>query len=111
MPRALLVAIFFLCACSSSSNESSPDGGACPDVSGTWTVTAHCDSSLVGQKAVVTQNGCSLSFASPFDGFTGTLTTDGKLTLSGPQSCTGTVSATTLPLMCTPGTCIVTLSR
>jgi hypothetical protein len=80
-------------------------------VSGTWTVTAHCDSSLVGQKAVVTQTGCALSFAAPFNGFMGTLTSDGKITLTGAQACTGTVKASTITMTCTPGTCDVTLSR
>jgi hypothetical protein len=80
-------------------------------VSGTWTVTAHCDASLVGQKAIVTQTDCSLSFAAPFDGFTGILTADGKITLSGAQACTGTVTASTISMTCTPGTCNVMLSR
>jgi hypothetical protein len=73
-------------------------------------VTAHCDASLIGQKAVVTQTGCSLSFAAPFNGFTGTVT-GATLTLNGPQSCTGTVMANSISMMCTPGTCDVTLSR
>jgi hypothetical protein len=119
MPLTLRAALFSLClpcACSSSSSPAgatSSDGGgaACPDVSGTWTVTAHCDASLVGQKAIVTQTDCSLSFAAPFDGFTGTLTTDAKITLSGPQTCTGTVTASSISMMCTPGTCDVALSR
>lgn len=108
--------LFLVGACGGSSSPpgaTSPDGSsaACPDVSGTWTVTAHCDASLVGQKAVVTETGCSLSFAAPFNGFMGTVTMDGKVTLSGPQSCTGTVSASSISMICTPGTCDVTLTR
>jgi len=100
-----------LCACSSGSGDSPGDGGpACPNVTGTWTVAAHCDASLVGQHATVMQNNCTLSFAPPFDGFTGTVTADGKITLSGPQSCTGTVAAA-ISLSCTPGTCTVSLTR
>ena len=59
----------------------------------------------------MTQTDCSLSFAAPFDGFMGTLTTDGKITLTGAQACTGTVTASTISMTCTPGTCNVTLSR
>jgi len=81
-----LVALLLLCACSSSSPSSgslSPDGGsaACPDVAGTWNITAHCDASLIGQSVAVTQTDCTLSFAAPFDGFTGTVTNDGMLSL------------------------------
>jgi hypothetical protein len=105
-----------LCACSSGSgdspgNTSADGGGACPNLAGTWTVAAHCDASLIGQNATVMQSNCSLSFASPFDGFTGTVAADGKITLAGPQSCTGTAATGTLSLSCTPGTCIVTLTR
>jgi hypothetical protein len=101
-------------ACSSSSSGS-PDAGAagaaCPNVAGTWTITAHCDATLIGQPAVVTQSACSLTFAAPFNGFTGTVANDGALTLSGPQTCSGTASSTDLTLNCTPGTCVVKLSK
>jgi hypothetical protein len=80
-------------------------------VAGTWKITAHCDASLVGQNAVVSQNGCALSFAPPFDGFTGSVTNDDKISLSGPQTCSGTVSATTIAMTCTPNTCTVTLAH
>jgi hypothetical protein len=116
MIRSFLVALLLLCACSSNSPSSgspSPDGGsaACPDVAGTWNITAHCDASLIGQSVVVTQTDCTLSFAAPFDGFTGTVTNDGMLSLSGPQSCAGTVTASSISMICTPGTCDVTLAR
>ena len=106
-----------LLACSSASSTASPGsgdggaGGACPDVGGVWMITAHCDSSLIGQSVTVTQTDCSLSFAAPFNGFTGTIGSDGKLVLSGPQSCTGTASASSISMTCTPGTCTVTLVR
>jgi phage baseplate assembly protein gpV len=106
----------WLCACSSSSSSSgspSPDGGnaSCPSVAGTWNITAHCDASFIGQSVVVTQTDCTLSFAAPFNGFTGTVTSDDKLTLSGPQTCTGMVTASSISMTCTPGTCVVTLAR
>jgi hypothetical protein len=96
---------------SSSASSSSGSGAACPNLAATWKVTAHCDPSLVGKDAVVTQSGCNLTFAAPFDGFTGTVTADNKVTIAGPQTCTGTASASSIALSCTPGTCAVTLSR
>ena len=114
MPRILfLAALPVLLACSSSSSSAGggDSGATCPNVAGKWNITAHCDSSLIGQSVVVTQNDCSLSFAMPFNGFTGTLTSDGKVTLSGPQSCTGTATASAISMSCTPGTCTVTLAR
>ncbi|HEX4446580.1 MAG TPA: hypothetical protein VH044_07590 [Polyangiaceae bacterium] len=113
MTRSLLAALPLIWACSSGSDASPPPASspACPDAAGTWTITAHCDASFVGQSVMVTQNDCSLSLAAPFDGFAGTLASDGKLTLSGPQSCTGTVTATSIAMSCTPGTCVVTLAR
>jgi hypothetical protein len=98
--------------CSSGSDApATPATGGCPIVGGTWKVTAHCDPSLIGQSAVVTQTDCSLTFAAPFNGFTGTVTSDDKISVSGPQSCTGTASASSISMSCTPGTCTVTLSR
>jgi hypothetical protein len=80
-------------------------------VSRTWKITAHCDASLVGMTLDVTQKDCGLSFAAPFDQFMGSVTTDGKITLSGPQSCTGSASADAISMSCTPGACNVTLVR
>jgi hypothetical protein len=95
----------------STSAGASSGSAACPNLAGQWKVSAHCDPSLVGKDAVVTQSGCSLTFASPFNGFTGSVTADNKVTLSGPQSCTGTASSTSITMSCTPGTCTVTLAR
>ncbi len=102
--------LLLLCACASSSSSTS-DGATCPDLSGSWSVTKHCDASLVGMSAHVTQAACSLAFAPPFDAFTGRVTPDSKVTLSGPQSCNGTAAAASISLTCTPGTCAVTLTR
>ncbi len=74
-------------------------------------MATHCEASLVGTDALVTQSGCSLAFAPPFNGFTGSVSIDKKVTLSGPQTCSGTASDTAISLTCTPGTCAVTLSR
>jgi hypothetical protein len=84
-------------ACSSSTADTvggagSNGNGSCPDVSGAWEITDHCDSSFIGSTLQVTQRSCALSFEAPFDGFSGSVTPDEKITLSGPQSCTGTAS-------------------
>jgi hypothetical protein len=112
-PTLFLVALLCLLACSSSLSSSSggDSGSMCPNVAGTWNITEHCDPSLVGQRVVVTQTGCSLSFAAPFNGFTGTLASDGKIIVSGPQSCTGAATASSISMSCTPGTCKVALAR
>lgn len=108
MTRVPFLAVLLACSCGS---DPSGTNGTCPDISGTWTVTQHCDATLVGASAVVTQTNCSLSFASPFNGFTGSVGADGTITLSGPQSCTGNRSGNSISLSCTPGTCAVTLTR
>ena len=129
MARRLIVAVVLLSACSSTSGTSSGTGAssgtsggssgssgssgsaACPNVAGAWKITAHCDASLVGQALTISQTDCALAFSAPFNGFTSTLTTDGKISVSGPQTCTGTASATAVSMTCTPGTCLVTLGR
>jgi hypothetical protein len=118
MIRGLFAGAVLLAACSSSSTDDSAaaNGGSsgavgCPNVSGVWKVAAHCDPSLVGMSVTVTQTDCSLTFAAPFDGFSGSVTADGKVALSGPQTCTGEASATAISMICSPGTCQVTLAR
>ena len=105
----------FLLACGSSSSDSGSPSGACPNLAATWTITAHCVSSFVGQTVTVAQSSCALTFAAPFDGYTGTVASDGSLNVTGPtatgtQDCTGTATASTLDLSC-PGPCDVTLTR
>ena len=124
MLRALCAAVLLLSACSSSSSGGAGAGAdagsagsagaasaGCPDVSGTWKVTAHCDSTLVGMSLTVTETACALAFAAPFNGFNGNVSDTGKITLSGPQSCTGDATASAISMTCTPGTCIVKLAR
>jgi hypothetical protein len=118
MIRGLFAGALLLGACSSSSTDGSAtaNGGStgnagCPNLSGAWKVTAHCDASLVGMSLTVTETDCALSFAAPFDGFSGSVTADGKVALTGPQTCTGDASATAISMTCTPGTCQVTLAR
>jgi hypothetical protein len=104
-----------LFACGSSSSDDSAPSSACPNLAATWTITAHCVSSFVGQTVTVTQSSCALTFAAPFDGYSGTVSSDGSLNVTGPtatgtQDCTGTATASSLDLSC-PGPCHVTLTR
>ena len=111
------------CGACGSSDASNPGGSAgggnsggasnasCPDVSGEWTLTDHCEAAYIGMTLNVTENACVLSFAAPFDAFSGSVTSGGKITLSGPQSCTGTATATSVSMNCTPDPCPVKLSR
>jgi len=117
MSRALIAMCLLLFACSSStettkeSGAAGAGGDACPDVSGTWKVSQHCESSLIGLSVSVTEQDCALSFAAPFDQFSGSVSADDRITLSGPQNCTGSVTAGAISMTCTPGTCKVTLTR
>jgi len=137
MIRSSLIAgvLVALCSACSSSSDATPPGGSsgaagasdeaaggsasaagtgnssCPDVSGAWEVTAHCEPSIIGMTLQVTQNACALSFAVPFDEFIGNVTAGGMITLSGPQSCTGTASASAIAMSCTPTPCPVKLAR
>jgi hypothetical protein len=107
--REVLLLSLLMVACGSSTDDE--DNSKCPDLTGTWTVTEHCDASLVGRSAVLSASGCSLQFAAPFDGFSAAVKEDGKISVSGPQTCSGDVNANTISLSCTPGTCDVTLTR
>jgi len=93
------------------SNAGGAGGSSCPDVGGEWTLTEHCEASFIGMTLKVTENACALTFAPPFDGFSGSVTADGEITLSGPQSCTGTATATSVSMNCTPDPCPVKLAR
>ena len=109
MIRNLFLVGVLCAACGACSSSSDPSG--CPDVSGGWEITAHCDAAFIGMTLQVTENACALSFSKPFDGFSGHVSEDGKITLSGPQSCTGTATSSEVSMNCTPGTCLVKLAR
>ncbi|HET7543420.1 MAG TPA: hypothetical protein VFK05_26280 [Polyangiaceae bacterium] len=122
---ALCCAVCSACGSSSSPSESSGGSGnagssnagssnagsSCPDVSGAWQITEHCDPTLIGISMNVTETSCALSFDAPFDAFSGDVTREGKITISGVQSCTGSASASAISMNCTPGTCVVKLAR
>jgi hypothetical protein len=123
--RILIVLSLLLFGCGSSSSNSAGGAGAdgsagtssdaCPSLAGTWTIKTHCVSSFVGQTVMVTQSVCSLSLAAPFDGYSGSVKSDGSLDVSGPtasgtQECMGSATASDMSLSC-PGPCAVTLGR
>ena len=117
--RIFIALSLLLCACGSSSSNAGggagASAGACPSLAGTWTIQAHCVSSFVGQTVTVTESSCMLSLAAPFDGYSGTVTSDGQLDVKGPtatgsQECSGTATAASMMLAC-PGPCAVTLGR
>jgi len=94
-----------------SGNAGGAGNDSCPDVSGEWTLTEHCESSFIGMTLNVTENACALTFAAPFDAFSGSVTPGGKITLNGPQSCSGTATSTSVSMNCTPDPCPVKLAR
>jgi hypothetical protein len=94
-----------------AANGGSSGSQGCPDVSGTWKLTKHCDASLVGMSLTVTERDCALTFAAPFDSFMGSVSAAGGITLRGPQSCTGTATEDAISMVCSPGTCAVVLAR
>lgn len=89
----------------------------CPDVSGPWTVREHCSQDMIGLVSTITQDGCSIS--SDWGGpapFTGAVSSDGALTMSGStgetvQTCTGSLADDTITLDCTPDACHVVTTK
>ena len=99
----------------SSGTESSGNGGGnCPDASGTWTISTHCESELIGSMTTITQNGCS--FTEQAFGFSGTINDDGSFTATGNPgggelTCTGSVEGNSMSQTCEPGGCFVVLTK
>ena len=107
-----LLASMALVSCGSST-ALQPDAASCPDLSGSWTVTAHCVPSQVGQTFSITQTGCT--YGESYPGWTGSVAADGTLTSSGPagdkpMTCTGTSSGSPITMSCNP-TCDVAMTR
>jgi len=98
---------------------SNSSDGACPDLSGTWTITVHCVATLVGQQATIHQSGCSFTLDSPIATQTvsGTVSGNGTIALdvqdssASPVQCSGNVVSNTMTLDCSIGTCNQTLTR
>lgn len=98
-------------------DDSKTDDGdtACLGIDGSWTIASHCQTSVVGTTATVHQTGCSVSSVDPWTGWSGSMTSDGAITMSGPagtaqMTCTGTATASAITMTCNP-TCEVKLTR
>lgn len=87
--------------------------GDCPDLSGTWVVMSHCESSFIGMSSTVTQTGCSYSETNSSYQCTGTITATGEVTQTCPidtdqtVSCTGQFTEGTMTLSCTDDCAVV----
>jgi len=90
--------------------------GDCPDVSGTWEIAQHCQSSFVGASATVSQTGCSYEVSSVGYSCSGTVSADASVTQTcsveegNTVSCSGQVTEGTMILVCT-GECSVVLQQ
>ncbi len=93
------------------------DDGACPDLSGAWTIDQHCVPEYVGGAVSVQQTGCSLqSSGAGFDNFTGGVTASGAINIGGVAggdviNCAGTAAPTQITLDCASGSCDVVMRR
>lgn len=107
----LSLSVMVLAACGGT--EAAP---ACPSMGGTWKIATHCAAAYVGQTAPIAQDGCALTFSAPYDSFKGTVTAEGKFTMSGMSqgitvTCDGTATSTNLAMSCLPGPCGATLIK
>ncbi len=89
-------------------------GSSCPDAVGTWEITGHCQTTLIGQNAVITQTGCDVTVSSPVAGqtVTGSVNRDGTLALEvqpDDMTCSGTIASDSMTLDCSG--CPQTLER
>jgi hypothetical protein len=110
---ALFLGTLLLAGCGYGGDNGNGDGnGNCPDMTGTWVVTAHCEPSVVGTTSTVTQDGCDITADWGGVIFTGTVDGNGNTTitqdpLEGNMVCTGGVTGNTWTVDCTPDGCHV----
>lgn len=104
-----------LAGCSDDGGGGDGGGGACPQIAGTYTITAHCVAAQIGTEVNVEQSGCTLTRFDPWTGWSGTISPGGGMSWSGDaggtaMTCTGSYSQGVITGACTP-TCDVTLTR
>jgi hypothetical protein len=59
---ALFQGTLLLAGCGYGGENGNGDGnGNCPDMTGTWVVIDHCEPSVIGTTAAVTQDGCDIT--------------------------------------------------
>ena|ERR1700761_2991418 len=95
--------------------NSEASSGECPSLAGTWTITMHCNGGAIGMAVHVTQGGCTLMLDGVFDGYAGSLTSNGSFNLRGPSTgpavtCGGVATNRSITETCSPN-CVVTLNR
>jgi len=106
----LLLFVFALIGCSQDDDDddsADDDSASCPDVSGTWTLTEHCEADLIGSALEIVQVGCDLTEFGTWEGWTGTVEPDGSTQWSGnagttPMTCTGAFVGNTVSVTCDP---------
>lgn len=90
--------------------------GDCPEISGTWEITAHCSPSVVGSTMVFSQSGCIINQIDPWTDWSGSIDEEGNMIWSGPADggetmvCNATLDGDTISATCSP-TCDVTTIR
>ena len=110
--RLGLVLAVVVSACTSVAHHGG-DEGDCPDVSGSFTITQHCEADFVGDTLSMTQTGCELTV--PLWDMTGTVSSAGRITISGSPggdfiTCEGTVTGNSFVTDCN-NTCHVEGTR
>lgn len=101
--------------CGDDDSKTDDGDAACLAIDGSWNISNHCQTSVVGTTATVHQSGCSISAVDPWTGWSGSMTPGDGITMSGPagtaqMTCTGTVTASAITMSCNP-TCDVELTR
>jgi len=92
--------------------DGSSGPGSCPQLAGAWTITEHCEASLIGVGSTVTQSGCSYTTTSGDFVCDGTIMEDGELSHActspdGSVVCSGSADGDAMQLECDG--CIVRL--
>ena len=110
------LAVVWLSACGRDSRPART--GDCPDISGNWRITDHCETTSVGTSVAVTQTGCS--FTSSWGGTapgSGTVDATGRVNMTvdigegTTLTCGGSTTSGNFTVDCTPGGCHVVLAR
>lgn len=101
---AMTAMLLALAACSNGSSSN----GSCPSLTGTWAFTEHCDSDTANDPPQITQNGCNFTVTGTGYNFSGTIKSDGSLSMNGTISsgdsmqCTGKLNGDTISETCGP---------
>jgi hypothetical protein len=86
------------------------------DLEGEWLIVSHCQDSQVGDMYHWEQDGCNITYADNYPGWTSTISEDGTVTSTGPAgendlTCVGELDGDSIELSCTPGGCEVRIER